>query len=105
MITVSPSIDKLLADLPKDLTDRIKESGPLLNAMLSSEGFKLWDEWSGAIEEGLKQNALIADTLEEREEARNEWLAMKKMRYVPVMLHQMAQGPVTPSENAPADLP
>jgi hypothetical protein len=84
-------LKKLLQSAPKTLIDEIKSEAPALVAMVAGRGYELWDAWAKATEQALRDNAVVAETLAEREEARLNWLALRRFRSIPPMLADMAR--------------
>jgi hypothetical protein len=85
------AIKKLLDQAPKGLIDEIKENAPALVALVTGKGYELWDRWAQATEQALRDNAVVAETLEEREEARLNWQALRRLRAIPPMLADLAR--------------
>lgn len=90
-MSAEEGLKKLLEQAPVALVDEIKTEAPALVAMVSSKGYELWDRWAKATEQGLRDNAVQAETLAEREEARQNWLALRRFRSIPPMLAEMAK--------------
>lgn len=60
-------------------------------AFVTSKGFELWMKWVSATEEGLKDNAALGATLEEREEAHYDLVALRKLKTIPFFLTDLAK--------------
>ena len=88
---MSENIKKLLEQAPKSLLDEIREESPAMVAFLTSKGYELWVRWAEATEIGLKDNAALAGTLAEREEAHYHLMALRRLRAIPPFLADLAR--------------
>ena len=77
---------KFLQENHPQIFEELKGEAPAFIAMITSKGFELWDKYMETMEGALKENALSAETLAEREEARCDWIAFKRTRAIPLML-------------------
>lgn len=89
--------------LPKNVVDQLKGEGPAFVEMLTSKGWKLYDDYMAAIEQSYKDNAVHAGELAEREDARAMWVAVRTARALPQTL--LAQIRELSSQPEPADTP
>lgn len=74
---------------PTDFIERCTLHSSDFNAMVSSPAWALLTEWNESLEDSLKHNAVEALTLEEREEARNDLMALRKMQAMPLELAKL----------------
>lgn len=88
---MNEQIKKLLEQTPRGLIEEIKGEAPALVALVTGKGYEMWERWADATELSLKDNAIFGDDLVEREEARQNLLALRRLRAIPPLLADMAR--------------
>lgn len=74
---------------PQDFVQRCMLHANDFHAMVSSDAWALLVEWNKSLEDSLRHNAVEALTLEEREEARNDLIALRKLKAMPLELSKL----------------
>ena len=78
-------LDLLKEKLPS-IFEELKGEAPAFVALLESKGYKLMQSYQDQAIEAYKDMAVLAETLEEREDARQQYKALRVYRALPEML-------------------